>query len=78
MRRRWSWKKWHSDVDRQDVATAAYNIVVKRRVETTTPKNGARRGTMVSPIGRDLRKIAERIASSGVKPLNRKEVAREV
>lgn len=59
-------------------STAAYNIVVKRRAATTTPKNGASRGTTVSPLGRDLSKIAERIASSGIKPLNRKEVAREV
>jgi len=32
----------------------------------------------VSPLGRDLRKIAEKIALSGIKPLSRKEVDREV
>jgi hypothetical protein len=62
----------------EDLPAAAYNIVVKRRAATTTPKNGASRGTTVSPLGRDLSKIAERIASSGIKPLSRKEVAREV
>jgi hypothetical protein len=59
-------------------STAVYNVAVKRRAATTTPKNGATRGIAVSPLGRDLSRIAERIASSGIKPLNRKEVAREV
>ena len=67
------------DWTRLDIdSTAGYNKGVKRRVATTTPKNGASHGTTVSPLGRDLSKIAERIASSGIKPLNRKEVAREV
>jgi hypothetical protein len=67
------------DWTRLDIdSTAGYNKVVKRRIATTTPKNGASHGTTVSPLGRDLSKIAERIASSGIKPLNRKEVAREV
>jgi hypothetical protein len=57
---------------------SAYNIVVKRRAATTTPRNGASHGATVSPLGRDLSRIAERIASSGIKPLSRKEVAREV
>jgi hypothetical protein len=38
----------------------------------------ASRGDAISPLGRELRKIAERIAASGIKPLSRKEVAREV
>ena len=59
-------------------STAAYNVVVKRRTAPTTPTNGASRAAAVSPLGRDLTKIAERIASSGMKPLNRKDVAREV
>jgi hypothetical protein len=68
-----------SRVCRVDIdSTASYNEIVKRRVAATTPKNGASHCTAVSPLGRDLSKIAERIASSGIKPLNRKEVAREV
>jgi hypothetical protein len=59
-------------------STAGYSKGVKRRVATTHPKNGASRGATASPLGRDLSKIAEKIASSGIKPLNRKEVAREV
>jgi hypothetical protein len=59
-------------------SNAGYNRIVKRRVSATTPKNGASHATTVSPLGRDLSKIAERIASSGIKALNRKEVAREV
>jgi len=51
---------------------------VKRREVATTPKNGANHGVTLSPLGQDLRKIAARIASSGIKPLNRQEVAREV
>jgi len=62
-----------------DIGSAeAYNIVVKRRSAITTPKNGASHGAAVSPLGRDLSRIAERIASSGIKPLNRREVAKEV
>jgi hypothetical protein len=53
-------------------------IVVKRRTAITAPKNGTSHGAAVSPLGRDLSRIAEKIASSGIKPLNRKDVAREV
>ena len=73
-----TWRRGH-DWTRLDIdSTAGYDKGVKRRVATTNPKNGASRGTTASPLGRDLSKIAERIASSGIKPLNRKEVAREV
>jgi hypothetical protein len=57
---------------------ADYHIVVRRRTALTAPKNGASHGAAVSPLGRDLSRIAERIASSGIKPLSRKDVAREV
>ena len=56
---------------------ADYHIVVKRRT-VIIPKNGAGYGAAVSPLGRDLRKIADKIALSGIKPLSRKEVDREV
>jgi hypothetical protein len=62
-----------------DIGCAAdYNIDVKRRTAITAPKNGASHSAAVSPLGRDLSRIAERIASSGIKPLNRKDIAREV
>jgi hypothetical protein len=64
---------------RPDIGCAAdYNVDVKRSTAITAPKNGASPGTGISALGRDLRKIAERIAASGIKPLNRKEVEREV
>jgi hypothetical protein len=51
---------------------------MKRRARITAPKNGVGHSAKVSPLGRDLRKIADKIAASGAKPLNRKEVEREV
>jgi len=58
------------------------HIRTRKRVPTRAviiiPKDGASNGAGVSPIGRELRKIAERIAASGIKPLKRKEVDREV
>jgi hypothetical protein len=64
---------------RPDIGRAAeYNVDVKRRTVITAPKNGASPGTGISALGRDLSRIAERIAASGIKPLNRKDVAREV
>ena len=57
---------------------APYNIDVKRRTANATSVNGTGHGAMVSQLGRDLGKIAKRIASSGAKPLSRKDVAREV
>ena len=46
--------------------------------ESTTNKNGHKAKPAVSKLGRDLRKISDRIAASGLKPLTRREIEREV
>jgi len=51
---------------------------VKRKAKIATSKNGVDDSAKVSPLGRDLRKIAEKIAASGAKPLSRRDVEREV
>jgi hypothetical protein len=51
---------------------------MKGRPLIAASKNGVGHSAKVSPLGRELRKIAEKIAASGTKPLNRREIAREV
>jgi hypothetical protein len=41
-------------------------------------KNGDKAKPVVSKLGRDLRRISERIAASGEKMLNRRELEREI
>jgi hypothetical protein len=41
-------------------------------------RNGQPSKPAVSKLGRDLRKISDRIAASGLKPLSRREIEREV
>jgi hypothetical protein len=41
-------------------------------------KNGIRTKPPVSKLGRELRRIAEKIAASGEKPLTRRELEREI
>ena len=41
-------------------------------------KNGRKAKPVVSKLGRELRRISERIAASGEKPLTRRELEREV
>lgn len=43
-----------------------------------TPKNGHKVKPVVSKLGRDLRRISDKIAASGAKPLTRLEVEREI
>jgi hypothetical protein len=41
-------------------------------------KNGHKAKPAVSKLGKELRKISEKIAASGEKPLTRRELEREV
>ena len=41
-------------------------------------KNGHKAKPVVSKLGRDLRRISEKIAASGEKMLNRRELEREI
>ena len=44
----------------------------------TALKNGHKAKTVVSKLGKDLRRIREKIQASGEKMLNRRELEREV
>jgi hypothetical protein len=44
----------------------------------TSRKNGNGAKPSVSRLGRDLRRIAEKIAASGEKPLTRRDLEREI
>ena len=52
------------------MASASDNATVK--------KNGHKATTVVSKLGRALRRISDKIAASGEKPLTRRELEREV
>jgi hypothetical protein len=52
------------------MAEANGNSLAKRNGRTAKPA--------VSKLGRDLRRISDRIATSGLKPLSRREIEREV
>jgi hypothetical protein len=41
-------------------------------------KNGHKAKPVVSKLGRDLRRISDKIAASGEKPLTRRELEREI
>jgi hypothetical protein len=41
-------------------------------------KNGRRAKPVVSKLGKDLRRLSDKIATSGEKPLTRREIEREV
>jgi hypothetical protein len=41
-------------------------------------KNGHKAKPVVSKLGRDLRRLSDKIAASGEKPLTRREIEREV
>jgi hypothetical protein len=41
-------------------------------------KNGHRAKPVVSKLGRDLRRLSDKIAASGEKPLTRRELEREI
>ena len=46
--------------------------------KAVTQKNGQKAKPGVSKLGRELRRISERVAASGEKPLTRRELEREV
>ena len=46
--------------------------------KTAAQKNGHRAKPVVSKLGRDLRRISDKIAASGEKPLTRRELEREI
>jgi hypothetical protein len=52
--------------------------MVKGAPRAASRKNGNSTKPAVSKLGRELRQIAERIAASGEKPLNRRELEREI
>jgi hypothetical protein len=52
--------------------------MVKATTRAVSRKNGNGATPAVSKLGRELRRIAERIAASGEKPLTRRELEREI
>ena len=46
--------------------------------KTAAQKNGRKKKPVVSKLGRELRRISEKIAASGEKMLNRRELEREI
>jgi len=61
------------------IRAEGYNKVMATTTrKAATPKNGAKAKPPVSKLGRELRRISEKIASSGEKLLTRRELEREV
>jgi len=52
--------------------------MAKATDKTAAPKNGNKAKPVVSKLGRDLRRISDKIAASGEKPLTRRELEREI
>jgi len=52
--------------------------MAKATDKAAAPKNGHKAKPAVSKLGRDLRRIRERIEASGEKMLTRRELEREV
>jgi hypothetical protein len=46
--------------------------------KATARKNGNKAKPAVSKLGRDLRRISDKIAASGEKPLTRRQLEREI
>jgi hypothetical protein len=46
--------------------------------KAAVPKNGHKAKPVVSKLGKELRRISDKIAASGEKPLTRRELEREV
>jgi len=46
--------------------------------KAAAPKNGHKTKPVVSKLGRDLRRLSDKIAASGEKPLTRRELEREI
>ena len=45
---------------------------------TAARRNGHKAKPVVSKLGRDLRRLSDKIAASGEKPLTRRELEREI
>ena len=52
--------------------------MAKATDKAAAQKNGHKAKPVVSKLGRDLRRISEKIAASGEKPLTRRELEREI
>ena len=61
------------------IRAEGYNEVMPRTTHKAADrKNGAKAKPAVSKLGRDLRRIREKIEASGEKMLNRRELEREI
>ena len=49
-----------------------------RTTDKVAQNNGHKAKPRVSKLGRDLRRLSDKIAASGEKPLTRREIEREV
>ena len=68
-------QKHGTDVEQED----SFKIVfIMARLAAVTPPRKSGEVQPVSELGRKLRKIAERIAASGERPLSRRELEREL
>jgi predicted nucleic acid-binding protein len=71
--------KWRRSMVIHYIRAEGYNEVMATTTrKTTTRKNGAKAKPAVSKLGRELRRISEKIAASGEKMLTRRELEREV
>jgi|BarGraIncu01122A_1022018.scaffolds.fasta_scaffold420886_2 hypothetical protein len=52
--------------------------MAKATDKAAAQKNGHKAKPVVSKLGRDLRRISDKIAASGEKPLTRRELEREI
>ena len=52
--------------------------MAKATDKAAAKKNGHKAKPVVSKLGRDLRRISDKIAASGEKPLTRRELEREI
>ncbi|MGB7723511.1 MAG: hypothetical protein WBL65_26665 [Bryobacteraceae bacterium] len=46
--------------------------------KAAAPKNGHKAKPVISKLGRDLRRLSDKIAASGERPLTRRELEREI
>jgi hypothetical protein len=52
--------------------------MAKATDKAAAQKNGHKAKPVVSKLGRDLRRLSDKIAASGEKPLTRRELEREI
>ena len=56
----------------------SYNLVMATNNGSPVKRDAPKPKVKVSKLGRDLRKLSDLIRASGLKPLNRREIEREV